>query len=151
MLGSGIGDPRGSLWARHWKFQKNAKLQILGIGNCKFANSDLGKSQNCEHARLKIRKLEIANLQTRKFGNLQTCECAKLKIQKLQIANLKVRELETAHMGDLEVWAFGTPGGEGFVPLLRRKAGVRDVSRDQDLMVAAVENVENTAHRCEKR
>ena len=116
MFGSGIGDPRGSLWARNWKFQKNAKLQISGIGNCKFANSDIGKSQNCEHAKLKIRKLEIANLQIRKFGNLQNCEYAKLKIQKLQIANLKIQKLETAHMGDLEVWAFGTPGGEGFAP-----------------------------------
>ena len=109
------------------EISKNAKLQISGIGNCKFANSDIGKSQKCEHAKLKIRKLEIANLQIRKFGNLQNCEYAKLKSLKLQIANLKIQKLETAHMGDLEVWAFGTPGGEGFAPLLRRKAGVHDV------------------------
>jgi len=127
MLGSGIGDPRGNLWARNWKFQKNTKLQISGIGNCKFANSDIGKSRTCEHARLKNRKLEIANLQIPKFGNLQNCEYMKLKSLKLRIANLKIQKLETAHMGHLEVWAFGIPGGEGFAPLLRRKVGVRDV------------------------
>ncbi len=39
MLGSGIGDPRGHLWERNWKFQKKCenanfrhwKLQIIAV------------------------------------------------------------------------------------------------------------------------
>ena len=98
---------------RHWE------LQI-----CKFGYWKTAKLRTCE-----IENSETGNckLQVRKFGNLQNCECAKLKFQKLQIANLKIQKLETAHMGDLDVLAFGIPGGEGFAPLLRRKAGVHDV------------------------